>query len=174
MMKVISRAAGAGAACALLASLATAPAHARTFAEIYAECGLGAILFNSDTSGVENGRAFAIISNVTSDLGTTAILSDATSEEQCAGAPASTASLMLEMLPALERDVARGHGEYLDAVFGAAGCASESRPVLLDGLRAGLATSVSDVPDAAPQVRVAALYDGLSASAASHPGSCAI
>ena len=178
-MKVTSRhaaraAATAAAACALFAGLASTSAHARTFAEIYAECGIGAMLFNSDPGADSSARTLAVISNATWDSGTTAISSDATSEENCEGNPSTTASLMLQTLPGLERDVARGEGEYLDAVFGAAGCETDARPALTGALRTSLAESAAGDADAPAHLRAAALYDGLAAGADELPGSCAI
>ena len=124
-----------------LTLFASPAAQARTFAEIYAECGLGAMLFNSESSGVESGRTLAIISNITFDLGTTAISSDASSEENCSGQSVSTAALMMQTYPSLERDLARGEGEYLDALLAVSGCAVDSRPALRAGLRADLGAS---------------------------------
>ena len=163
------------AALAALASLTTGPAHARTLAEIYAECGLGAVLFNSESSNTgENARAFAIISNVTSDLGTTAILSNASSEQQCAGAPSLTAALLMQVYPAIERDLARGHGEYLDALYGAAGCAAHERETLTVALRGDLAERLDTATDDSRQERASALYDSLATRANALGGSCAI
>ena len=168
-MKVTSRtAAVSAAACTLLASLASTPAHSRTFAEIYSQCGIGAMLFNSEPSSDSSGRTLAIISNATWDLGTTAVSSDATSEENCQGVPSTTASLMMQTLPALERDVARGEGEYLDAVFGAADCAPEAHAELAGALRVSLAAGAAD-PAVGAEARAGALYDGLATS-----GRCAI
>ena len=48
----------------------------REFADIYTECGLGAMI-------APNNEAVAAVTNVTWDLGTTAISSDASSEENC-------------------------------------------------------------------------------------------
>jgi|GEM_PF-567663 len=176
-MKTFSRtttlAALAGAGLALMATTTTV--QARALAEIYAECGLGAMLFNSESNSSENGRTFAIISNILSDWGTTAILSDVSSEENCAGESVATASLILETYPAIERDLAHGRGEYLNAMFGAAGCATEVHEALTLSLRADLAASSLSASSATPEARAGRIYDALVERVVEdHPGSCAV
>ena len=125
--------------------LAASPVtQARSFAEIYAECGIGAMLFNSESSNSENGRTFAVISNIIWDLGTTAVSSDASSEDNCAGGSAVTAALMMQAYPAIERDLARGEGEHLNALLAASGCEAGTHAALGQGLRADLAASTLD------------------------------
>ncbi len=119
--------------------------QARPFAEVYAECGIGATLFNSGSSGSSDGRTLAITSNLTWDLGTTALSSDVTSDSSCAGGSAATAELMMHTYPAIERDLARGEGEHLDAVLAASGCDADVHAALGQGLRADLAASTLDV-----------------------------
>jgi len=53
-------------AVASAAMLSTSPAHSREFGEIYAECGLGGMIGKSN-------ETIAIITNITWDLGTTAL-----------------------------------------------------------------------------------------------------
>lgn len=163
----------AGAGLALMATTTTV--QARSLGEILAECGLGAMLFNSESNTSENGRSFAIISNLTTDFGTTAVLSDALSEDNCAGQPVATASLIMETYPAIERDLARGRGEYLDAMYGAAGCATDVQDALTVSLRADLAASMASATSATPEARAGRLYDSLVARVAKdHTGSCAV
>jgi len=146
MLKRLRTASPIALAGALALSLAAIPsAQARTFAEIYAECGLGAMLFNDSSSGSSDGRTLAIISNVTSDLGTTAISSNAFSEGQCAGGSVASAALMMQTYPALERDIARGGGEHLDALLAASGCEVETHVALKVGLRTDLAASPIEI-----------------------------
>jgi len=102
----------------MIGLLATSPAQSREFADIYAECGLGGMIFSGES---DNNRILAIISNVTWDLGTTAILSDASSEDNCQGG-GGTAAFIMQTYPSIERDLARGEGEYLDAMLDIRGC----------------------------------------------------
>ena len=52
--------------------------QAREFADIYTECGLGAMI-------APRNEAVAAVTNVTWDLGTTAISSDISSQDSCQG-----------------------------------------------------------------------------------------
>lgn len=66
-----------GASVVLLLAFAQ-PASAREFADIYTDCGLGALI-------APNNGAVAAVTNVTWDSGTTAVSSDASSAESCKG-----------------------------------------------------------------------------------------
>ena len=159
----------------LVVALAASPAaQARTFAEIYAECGIGAMLFNSGEDAAENGRTFAVISNIIWDLGTTAVSSDASSEGNCAGSSATTAALMMQAYPAIERDLARGEGEYLNALLAASGCEASVHAALGAGLRADLAASPLDA-DASRVDRAGYLHGSLMQRIESeHGGACTV
>jgi hypothetical protein len=90
-------------------------AEARSFGEIYTQCGLGGML----GSAIENksaGQILAIISNVTWDLGTTAISSQVSSPESCAGGAGAVAAYINHSYEALELDIASGYGEHLDTL----------------------------------------------------------
>lgn len=127
------------AVCSLgmIGLLASTPAQSREFADIYAECGLGGMIFSGES---ENNRILAIISNVTWDLGTTAILSDASSEANCQGGGASTAAFIKQTYPSIERDLARGEGEYLYAMLDIRGCDIASRSGIVNELRSVVAS----------------------------------
>lgn len=102
-------------AVTLCVGLALAPqGEAREFADIYTECGLGAMI-------APNNAAVAAVTNVTWDLGTTAISSDVTSEETCQGGKEKSASLIYNGYASLEKDLAAGEGEYLTALLEIAG-----------------------------------------------------
>jgi len=66
-------------------------ASAREFADIYTECGLGAMI-------APNNAAVAAVTNVTWDLGTTAISSNASSADSCKGGKTKTRGVAEEQL----------------------------------------------------------------------------
>ena len=84
--------------------------QAREFADIYTECGLGAMI-------APNNDTVAAITNVTWDLGTTAISTDVSSPENCNGGNAETASFIYESYDQIEKDIASGHGKFLDTLI---------------------------------------------------------
>ncbi len=81
----------------------------REFADIYTQCGIGAVI-------APNNEAVAAVTNVTWDLGTTAISSNASSASSCKGGSAESAALIFQTLPELEKDLALGDGEHLSAL----------------------------------------------------------
>jgi len=89
-------------------------AQARDFGDIYIECGLGGIIGNAIEGST--GDVIAIITNVTWDLGTTAISSNITSDSTCVNTRAKTAALIHQGYDKLEEEIAQGHGKYLDAL----------------------------------------------------------
>jgi hypothetical protein len=102
----------------MLAALALAPTssvQAREFADIYTECGLGAMF-------APNNGAVAAITNVTWDLGTTAVSSNVSSADTCQGGKKKVASLIQNAYPQLTADIAKGQGQNLDALSVAAQC----------------------------------------------------
>lgn len=112
----------------LLAFSVTANAQERTFADVYAECGIGAMLFNQDLSGGDNGRILAIISNATWDWGTTAHISNQSSPENCQGA-ATTAAFIYQNHERIETDLVKGHGEHIDALLANVDCTAGTEEV---------------------------------------------
>ncbi|MGB0866089.1 MAG: DUF3015 family protein [Granulosicoccaceae bacterium] len=113
------------AAAALVAAIpmtGQADGHQRTFADVYADCGIGAMLFSGNS---DNDRILAIISNVTWDLGTTAHSSNMSSAENCKSGGATAALFILENLPQIEGDIAKGEGEHLAAAVHTFGCESQ-------------------------------------------------
>lgn len=142
-------------ALAVLSVLAVAqPSVARDFAEIYTQCGLGAMI-------APKHEAVAAVTNVTWDLGTTAISSNATSPETCQGGKGKTAAFIHDAYPQLEKDLAKGEGAYLDTLLTLSGCASNVRPAVATALRKDFSTSVAD-PQYSRQSRyeqASGLYD---------------
>jgi hypothetical protein len=116
-------------------------ANAREFADIYTDCGLGAMI--APTNG-----AVAAVTNVTWDLGTTAISSNATSADTCNGGKAKTAAFLFQQYGQLENDLAQGEGKHLAALMTIAGCRADAAQTL----RASLAASVAS-PDYAMKTR---------------------
>ena len=91
----------------------------RSFAQIYSDCGIGAMLFSGDD---DSSRTLAIISNVTWDWGTTASSSNASSEENCTRKSHMAAAFIHQHIDRIESDVARGEGEHLAAAGELLGC----------------------------------------------------
>lgn len=75
----------------------------------FSQCGLGGAIF-------QKVPVAAMISNVIWDFGLTASTSSISSPETCKGKRMSTAKLILQTLPELERDIALGDGKYLTAL----------------------------------------------------------
>ncbi|CAA6819380.1 MAG: Unknown protein [uncultured Sulfurovum sp.] len=83
--------------------------QAREFTDIYTECGLGAMLAPSN-------RTIAAITNVTWDLGTTAVSTNISSPESCQGEEAKTAAFIGKSYDDLELEIASGEGKYFDTL----------------------------------------------------------
>lgn len=132
----------------------------RTFADIYTDCGLGAMIAPSND-------AVAAVTNVTFDLGTTAISSNATSPETCQGGQASAAAFIFEAYPSIEQDLARGEGEHLTALLKIAGCEADSNADVAASLRRDLATLADseDYSDRSTFERAEDLFEALDARA---------
>lgn len=141
---------------------ANAEGSTRAFGDVYAECGLGAMIFSRDT---DNDRILAIISNITWDLGTTAHSSNMSSAENCKSRSASAALFILENLPQIESDIAKGEGDHLAAAIGTFGCevqleeaTSKLRQNFSNAIQSGAYT------DWNTQQKSAQIYDTLNAS----------
>ena len=127
---------------------------AREFAEIYTDCGIGGMI-------APRSDAVAAVTNVTWDLGTTAISSNISSPDSCSGGQAEKAAFIHDSYDALELDLASGHGTYLDALAALAGHEGQAQQRFITAVRAGFAKLVA-VPDYHEQNRFAkaeALYN---------------
>ncbi len=122
---------------ALVAAALSQPGHAREFAEIYTQCGLGAIIAPK-TEGV------AAVTNVTWDLGTTAISSNVSSPDTCQGGKAKTAAFMHDAYAYIEKNLATGNGPYLDTLLALSGCEAAARPAIVGALRSDFSKIVAD------------------------------
>jgi hypothetical protein len=125
---------------------------AREFADIYTECGLGAMIAPTNS-------AVAAVTNVTWDSGTTAISSNLSSPETCNGGQEKVASFIYNSYETLEKDLASGSGTYLDSLMVLAGYTQDQQK--LEALRNGFAKIVAN-PSYVDQNRFEkanALYD---------------
>ena len=109
----------------------------RTFADIYTDCGLGAMI-------APNSDAVAAVTNVTWDLGTTAVSSNISSPDTCVGGQQATAAFIYQSYDSLAADLAQGKGKYLDALAAMVGFSEEDRSVFASVLREEFATIVSE------------------------------
>lgn len=108
---------------------ATAPVQARSaysIEHIYTQCGLGGIIFG------RINNILAVISNVTWDLGTTAVLSGTLSPNTCGGQVVARAVFIKENFPSIEQDLASGRGEHLAALNSLMACPTASRNLRKD------------------------------------------
>lgn len=104
-------------------------------------CGIGAMVFPS------NGVA-AAISNVIWDLGTTAVSSNVSSQENCAGEQAKTAMFIQATLPVLEQEIATGEGEYVTAMLALRGCEATSHKAIINAVRKDISQKPTDNAEA--------------------------
>ncbi len=119
------------------ASLALAQtASAREFADIYIDCGLGAII-------APRTPVVAAITNVTWDLGTTAVSSNISSPETCSGGQARMAVFVHDAYESLEVELAAGEGKYLDSLTALAGVEQEEKTAFVEDVRKQFAHSVA-------------------------------
>ena len=149
----------AGAAALISLGFASSAFAEREFADIYTECGIGAMI-------APNNAAVAAVTNVTWDLGTTAISSNATSEDQCKGGGGKSAALIYEAYPSIEKNLANGEGEYLTALLNVAGVAEADHASVIAELRPAFAEVVgaADYSERSRFDKAETLYNLLHAS----------
>jgi hypothetical protein len=124
-------------ALAIIACVAVSQsAHAREFADIYTQCGIGAMI-------APRNAVVAAISNITTDLGTTAILSNISSPDTCKGSKGKTAMFIHESYDALAADIASGNGKYLDTLASLNHWSPSQKSALTEELRVGFAGAVA-------------------------------
>lgn len=109
----------------------------REFADIYTECGLGAII-------APRNAAVAAVTNVTWDCGTTAISSNISSPDTCTGGQEKMASFIYHSYESLESDLASGHGLHLDTLVELAGYDSQAKQEFTESLRNDFSRIVAD------------------------------
>lgn len=146
------------------------PSMARDFADIYTQCGLGAMI-------APKSDAVAAVTNVTWDSGTTAISSNISSPDSCQGGKPKTAAFILDSYGQIEKDLARGSGSHLDALLTLSGCRTEARTAISAALRSDFSKVVAK-PGYSRQSRfeqAGSLYNLLHTRiGASFTGSCSI
>ncbi|MDQ8181270.1 DUF3015 family protein [Pelagicoccus sp. SDUM812005] len=111
-------------------------ASARSFEEIYTDCGLGGMI-------APNNDVLAVITNTTWDLGTTAISSNISSKDACMGGQETSAAFILRSYDEIAAAIARGEGEHLDTLLSLAGYAEEDRSEAASFLREDFAKVVA-------------------------------
>lgn len=124
-----------GATVATIGMMGSANAE-RAFGDIYTECGIGAGIFPKH-------EVMAAISNVTWDLGTTAITSNYSSEDSCKGKEVASAAFIHGTYSALEQDIAKGEGQHLSALMDIMNCDASARANVVHAVRADFSNAVS-------------------------------
>ena len=117
-------------------SVASGASFARDFADIYTECGLGAMIAPTNS-------AVAAVTNVTWDLGTTAISSNISSPESCRGGQEKTAAFIHQGYQKLEMDIAKGDGDYLDQLISLIEVEDGDRQSVVSKIRRDLSAMVA-------------------------------
>ena len=110
---------------------------AREFADIYTECGIGAMIAPRNT-------AVAAVTNVTWDLGTTAISSNISCPDSCNGGQEKVASFIYESYESIEKDLAKGNGNYLDNLLALTGYDAQAKKEFIIALRSDFKNIVAD------------------------------
>ena len=110
---------------------------AREFADIYTECGLGAMIAPRNT-------AVAAVTNVTWDSGTTAISSNISCPDSCNGGQEKVASFIYESYESIEKDLAKGNGNYLDNLLALTGYDAQAKKEFIIALRSDFKNIVAD------------------------------
>ncbi len=129
----------------------------RTFAEIYTDCGIGAMISPKND-------AVAAVTNVTWDLGTTAISSNISSPDSCVGGKGRLVGFIYNSYDHLEKNLASGSGTYLETLIVLAKYdvrSEQDRQVRIKTLRDGFADLAAN-PNYTDQTRyekAKALYD---------------
>lgn len=101
------------------------------------DCGIGAGVFP------KNGTA-AAISNVISDLGTTAVSSAMSSPDSCQGERANAARFIHETYEQLANETAIGEGRYLTAAVGLLGCTAAGQAEVIGQLRVQMGSYITE------------------------------
>lgn len=131
----------------------------RSFGDMYTQCGLGAMIFSDH-------EVMAAISNVTWDLGTTAVLSGNSSEENCKGNKVAAAAFIHSTYATLEQDIAKGEGKHLSALMDIMQCDTEARTDVVGGVRADFTKAVTaeGYAEATPYQKSEKLYNIMQSS----------
>jgi hypothetical protein len=85
----------------------------------------------------------AVFTNVTWDLGTTAISTNISSAESCKGKNAKVASFINDSYNEIEKDLASGEGKYIDTLASLSKEESQSKEDFIASVRNNFATIVA-------------------------------
>ena len=94
----------------VLTSTSVLAQSTRNAEQIYQECGVGGMLFG------DSSPLGAVISNVTWDLGTTAMSSNISSEGSCSTPEVKNIAFIHNSYNAIVADSAKGNGKYLQSL----------------------------------------------------------
>lgn len=122
--------------CLTASSLVFAAGEQGTGPSPYTECGIGAAIFK-DTDWA------AATSNVTWDLGSTALTSASYSPEMCSPKKVKAAMLIRDNYPQISEEIARGQGEHLSAALEMLGCEAAMQPTAAVQVRGDFGRVVS-------------------------------
>lgn len=99
-------------------------------------CGIGAMIFS------ENEVA-AVISNVIWDLGTTAVSSQASSQDNCEGKEVKTAQFIQDNYDQVLEETSQGSGEHLTTMLDMLEVNANQQPAVLKSVRSEMANKVA-------------------------------
>ncbi|GBE15435.1 hypothetical protein BMS3Abin14_01499 [bacterium BMS3Abin14] len=117
-----------GLALLVVCAFAQPAVAGREFADIYTDCGLGAMI-------APHSDGVAAVTNVTWDLGTTAISSNISSPDSCGGGKEKMAAFVYDSQDLLLQELANGSGGYLDALTALAGIEAAQKELFISTLR---------------------------------------
>jgi len=102
----------------------------------FSDCGIGAAIF-------KNTAWAAVTSNITWDVGSTAITSATASPETCQKQNVETAQFILDTYDNLVEETAQGEGAHLTAMMNILGCDASVQSSVKSEIRSGAATAVA-------------------------------
>lgn len=120
---------------ALVSGTAIAAGEVGSGPNPYSDCGIGAAMF-ADTAWA------AATSNVTWDLGSTAITSATASPQMCSKKNVKAAMLIRDSYAQISEDTARGQGEHLAAALEVFGCGIAQQPAAIGTVRGDFSKAV--------------------------------
>lgn len=118
-----------------LALVTASAAQAEEKLNPWKQCGIGAMIFD------DNGTA-AAISNIIWDLGTTAISSNISSQENCKGTKVAAAQFINDTILNIEEETVIGNGEHLTTMLNMMGCDASAHNNIISDVRADLDLAV--------------------------------
>ena len=133
----------------------------------WVDCGIGGMIFT------EVGWA-AVISNVIWDLGTTAVISDYSSQNTCGSKKAQSAAYIGAVYANLSEDIVKGDGKHLRALLDIRGCEAVSHEALISAVRPQFAKSLRDAGYAgqSPAAKGEAMYNLFEANIEAQGAQC--